>query len=122
MFERKISETLLVFGEPLLKELPEPPPAELLRSTLSVVVTVWNALVLAGPAWKEPGYLEQLRTLSESGYLPGPFSSALETLTRRRVELFSDDVRTVADWDVEPGESGGFMFRCDARIPSSHVA
>lgn len=121
MFERKISETLIVFGEPLLKDLPEPPPAELLRSTLSVVVTVWNALVLAGPAWKEPGYLEQLRTLSESGYLPGPFSTALDTLTRRRVELFSDDVRTVADWSIDSDPEGGFMFRCDAAIPSSHV-
>lgn len=121
-FQRKMSETLIDFGEPLLNALPDPTPIDQLQATVGMIVTVWNALVLASPAWQQPEHIERLRTLAASGYLPGPMKDALESLTRRRSERFGADVRAVADWTLEADGSGGYRFRCDARIPDSHFA
>ena len=57
--KRKISETLLEFGEPVLGLLEEPTVEEF-RAALSIVIVVWNAhgLSMAADDWSV--YLERL--------------------------------------------------------------
>jgi len=39
---RKISETILDFGEPLLSRFDETPPIDVMRKALMTVISVWN--------------------------------------------------------------------------------
>jgi len=45
---RKISETIIEFGEPILQELPENSTKEEFEAAFRIVVTAWNAVVLDG--------------------------------------------------------------------------
>ena len=46
---RKISETIIDFGEPLMGQLDADQPCEVMRSTFEIVIMVWNAHVMAMP-------------------------------------------------------------------------
>ena len=48
---RKISETIVDFGEPLIHQLDTAQPYEVVRSTFEIVVLVWNAHEMAMPRW-----------------------------------------------------------------------
>jgi len=110
----KISETILEFGEPLLSQLDETPPIEVMRQALQIVITVWNAHVLAMPEWGQAGHLESLTKLVDSPTAPPGLVGLIDVLTKRRNERFKNDPRAVGEWTVEPTD-GGFRFRCDAR-------
>jgi hypothetical protein len=113
---RKISETILDFGEPLLSHLDETPPIEVMRKTLMIVVTVWNAHVLAMPIWGERQHLENLtRRLDGPGAMED-IRDTIDALTRRRKERFTDDPRAVGEWAVTLID-GEYRLRCDARLP-----
>jgi len=53
---RKISETILDFGEPVLSQLDAAMPLEVVQSTFQIVITVWNAHVMATPRWGSRGF------------------------------------------------------------------
>ena len=113
---RKISETILDFGEPLLSQLDADAPKDVLESTLTIVITVWNAHVTALPRWGQPQFLADLHTqLSSADALP-ELANAVRTLSQRRLELFASDARAVGEWSLV-GRSGGWSLRCDARAP-----
>ena len=57
---RKISETILDFGEPLLSQLDAALPLDMIQSTFQIVITVWNAHVIAMPRWGQPRFLADL--------------------------------------------------------------
>ncbi len=114
--DSKISATILDFGEPLLACFDELPPVEVLQSLLKIVITVWNAHVLALPIWGSPEGLEQLRTIMCRPDADPLTRAAYEDLSRRRRELFGDDSRAVGEWAIVPRD-GGLVLRCDARLP-----
>lgn len=113
----KISATLLDFGEPLLTLLGDDAAPELWRPTMKIVITVWNAYVLAMPCWGQPSTLEQLKDSIYNGTELYQLKEGFEVLTRRRMEKFADDARAVGEWDFVPNRQGGYNFRCDARVP-----
>jgi hypothetical protein len=114
---RKISETILDFGEPFLSGLSgTPPPTEDMKNAMMIVITIWNALVMAEAPWNAPSHLEGLKqTASQGG--PPFLLDTLNTLTRRRKELFAGDPRAVGNWEFINDASGEPRFRCDARLP-----
>lgn len=116
---RPISDTILDFGEPLLAQLPEPRPADALHNALTIVITVWNAHVMATGAWGRPEHLDELRRLVHAGTAPPAFGRTFELLSQRRAERFADDLRVVGKWSLVPDGPTAHRFRCDARVPST---
>jgi hypothetical protein len=120
VLDRKISETIIDFGQPLFAKLSVPTTVEETRKGLELVVTVWNAHVLAMPVWGEPAYLADLRKAlceEEMDRLLPDLTVVLDQLDRRRAEYFADDFRAVGNWDLIPDGKGGMSFQCDARRP-----
>ena len=57
----KISATILDFGQPLLAPYEDQHlPIEVVRAALELVLTVWNAHVMAMPIWGKPELLAGL--------------------------------------------------------------
>jgi hypothetical protein len=113
---RKISETIIDFGEPLIGQLDPGQPGEVVRSVFEIVIMVWNAHVLEMPEWGQRGLLGDLRRLLGASEMPAPMVEAFEALSRRRAERFAADGRAVGEWDIFH-EAGRWRLRCDARAP-----
>ena len=93
----KISATLVDFGEPLLKQLPPDASLELRHGLVNLIVTQWNAHVMAATRG-QPQPLAQLRDT-----------------------LFVDDPRAIGHWEVRDTGPGEWNIRCDARMPPQGV-
>ncbi len=115
--DRKISETILDFGEPLLSRFDESAPIHVVREAVMIVITVWNAHVMAMPIWGEPGHLENLEAILRAHPEPPGAPPLVDSLSKRRRERFASDPRAVGRWDVVPDAHGGFKLVCDARLP-----
>ena len=116
---RKISETIIDFGAPLIFDLDKDQPIEIVRSVFTIVIMVWNAHVTAMPVWGKPQLLEELGKLLLS---PGAAPQLIDTckeLAARRQQHFADDLRAVGEWNVEFDHAGRVRLHCDARIPPS---
>lgn len=116
---RKISETIIDFGAPLIFDLDKDQPIEIVRSVFTIVIMVWNAHVTAMPVWGQPQLLEQLGKLLLN---PGAAPQLIDTckkLAARRQEHFADDPRAVGEWNVQFDHAGRVRLHCDARIPPS---
>ena len=115
--QRKISETIIDFGAPLIADLDPSQPLEIVRSVFAIVITVWNAHVMAMPVWGKPQLLEQLGELLRS---PGTAAQLIDTcaeLAARRHQHFAQDPRAVGEWSVVIDQAGRVRLHCDARIP-----
>jgi len=112
---RSLEETILEFGAPVLAM--GRGPRERVEEALHVVVTMWNAHVLATSQWKRPSDLAELKDLVYCGRAPDGLIVAFEALSRRRAELFADDVRLVASWELLEDERGRMTVRCQPRLP-----
>lgn len=117
----KISMTILRFGEPLFARFHEIPPVDVLRSLLRIVITVWNAHVLAMPIWGQPQHLENVDRLLCGPDVTPWMAGVVAELSDRRRTRFKNDPRAVGEWTVEPG-TDGLLFRCDARLPQAVLA
>ena len=95
--ERKISETILDFGEPLLSQLDAALPLDMIQSTFQIVITVWNAHVMAMPRWGQPRFLADLHERMRDPQMPPEMVEAFRTLSQRRLERFANDGRAVGD-------------------------
>ena len=114
---RKISETIIDFGAPLISDLDPSQPIEIVRSVFTIVIMVWNAHVMAMPVWGRPQLLEQLGELLRT---PGTAPQLIDTcakLAARRQERFTDDPRAVGEWSVVIDQAGRVRLHCDARVP-----
>jgi hypothetical protein len=119
--ERKISETVIDFGEPLVSELDSGMPIEVIRSVFEMVITVWNAHVTAMPRWGRPQFLADLERRLDDPQMPPEVVAALRTLSSRRsLPRFVSDDRAVGEWSLVGGAEG-WRLRCDAREPSTTV-
>jgi hypothetical protein len=115
---RKISETIVAFGGPIIQQLDPDLPYEVVRSTFEVVILVWNAHVMAMPRWGQPRHLAELHSRLQDPQMPAPMVDAFRELSRRRTERFASDARAVGDWSIAQ-ESGQWRLRCDARTPDA---
>lgn len=116
---RKISETIIDFGAPLIFDLDKDQPIEIVRSVFTIVIMVWNAHVMAMPVWGQPQLLEELGKLLLT---PGAARELIDTcaeLAERRKQHFADDPRAVGEWKVEFDHARRVRLHCDARIPPS---
>ena len=122
--KRKISETLLEFGEPMLGLLEEPTVEEF-RAALSIVIVVWNAHGLSMSATSDRRvYLEKLaeyrQRVAEQG-APATVLAGFDALDASRVTDYADDPRCVGEWDLVPDDAGDFKLKCDARLPGCYA-
>ena len=116
---RNISETILDFGEPLFSQLDPALPLDAVQSIFEVVVTVWNAHVMAMPRWGQPRFLADLHERMQDPQIPPEMVDAMRTLSQRRLERFANDGRAVGEWSLVM-ETGQWRLRCDARVPTDH--
>lgn len=114
---RKISETILDFGQPVIDELDADAPRELWEATLHIVIMVWNAHVTAMPRWGQPRLLAELHERLKAPHVPPELVDAVRALSQRRLERFATDARAVGEWSLV-GKDGSWRLRCDARTPS----
>jgi hypothetical protein len=117
--KRKISETVIDFGAPLLRDLDQAQPIEIARATVSLVITVWNAHVMAMPVWGKPDVLKQLEDVLRAPGTPTEMIAACADLATRRQQHFASDPRAVGEWRVAFDNRGRVRLHCDARVPPS---
>jgi hypothetical protein len=113
---RKISETILDFGEPLFSRMDSTVPLEAAQSIFEMVIAVWNAHVMAMPRWGQPLFLAALHERLQDPQVSPEAIQALRTLSQRRLERFASDGRAVGEWSLTM-EAGQWRLRCDARVP-----
>ena len=113
---RKISETILDFGEPLISQLDAEQPLDVVRSTFEIVIMMWNAHVTAMPRWGQPRFLADLHERIRDPQMPAELVEAIRMLSQRRLERFATDGRAVGEWSLVM-QSGEWRLRCDARAP-----
>ncbi len=116
---RKISETIIDFGAPLIGQLDGNEPPDVVQATFSLVITVWNAHVMAMPVWGQPQVLAQLAQLLRGPAAPPQMTEACHTLALRRRQHFADDVRAVGGWELRRDACGRARLHCEARVPPS---
>ncbi|MGZ5164818.1 MAG: hypothetical protein ACXWIT_30775 [Burkholderiales bacterium] len=117
--KRKISETVIDFGAPLLRELDQQQPIEIVRATFNLVITVWNAHVMAMPVWGKPDVLQQLDDLLRAPGTAPQMIATCANLATRRQQHFASDPRAVGEWRVAFDNQGRARLHCDARVPPS---
>lgn len=109
---RKISETILEFGNPILEELPEHASKEEMEAAMLLIVSAWNAVVLDD--WKKTREYEKafLKALMP---IPKEFESIPRKLIKRKKRRYSSDPRAVGNyWVIE--KNGELVFRAEARL------
>ena len=74
---RKISETILDFGEPLLSQLDAALPLNTIQSVFKIVITVWNTHVMATPRWGQPRFLADLHDQMRDPQMPPEMVEAM---------------------------------------------
>lgn len=117
--KRKISETIIDFGAPLLRDLDQAQPIEIVRATFNLVITVWNAHVMAMPVWGKPDVLKQLKDVLRAPGTPSEMIAACADLATRRQQHFASDPRAIGEWRVAFDNRGRVRLHCDARVAPS---
>lgn len=121
MSTRKISETLLDFGLPVLGELDGDESRAVWEAAVEFVIGVWDAHVFATAAWGRPDFLERLRqTMREPG-TPPEMVSAFKVLSHRWADKFVGETRAVGEWKLR-GAPRQWSLWCDARGPGAGPA
>ncbi|CAB3803948.1 hypothetical protein LMG28688_05876 [Paraburkholderia caffeinitolerans] len=114
--ERKISGTILDFGEPLLSEaITEDTPIAAVPEINRLVVLVWNAHVTASPRWGDPGHLQMLQKMTASPQMPSQARAWIGKLSHRWREKFSDARYCAGEWHVKIRHDDTLSFYCDPR-------
>lgn len=111
---RKISETLLDFAEPLLESLGKRPSPDIVESTLKVAWAVWNAVVMEQTTG-EGSILVALR--HQVGGDPMTRSIFEELIERKRsTPGFAADHRIMGELKMVK-RNGEWSLRLEARTP-----
>ncbi|CAM4173783.1 hypothetical protein COSO111634_34310 [Corallococcus soli] len=112
----KISETLLEYAAPVIAQMP--PDASRRQEVLEVIITVWNALVVA--QWGQEDLLPGLYRRLEA--LPQPSRTAMhaivDALVERKRQHFQDDLRAVGRWELRVKADGELSLWAEARGPA----
>jgi hypothetical protein len=117
----KISATIIDFGAPLLEQLGADQPLSVVRSAFNIIITVWNAHVMAMPMWNAPHFLAHLEALLNTPDAEPGMLRAYDALAARRRERFANDPRAVGEWNVGFDANGRLRLHCDARVPPAFM-
>ncbi|MDC0434778.1 hypothetical protein OAM69_03955 [bacterium] len=107
----KISETLLLFGEPLLSQLDNDYGKEELEHCMRIVISAWNAVNL-DEIQSTNKWTESLLEHARGG--PVELVDILSGLVHRKKTMFKDDLRGVGEHWVKL-KRGEIVFSCEAR-------
>ena len=108
----KISHTILEFGKSLILALPSDHSKEELEATMTIVVTVWNAVVM--DSWDKGNRFES-ELISSMQSAPSEAIIEVNRLIKRKKKKFFSDPRAVGNhWIRE--SNGELLFGCDARL------
>ena len=97
------------------------PSLALIRSALDIVITVWNAHVMATEAWGHPEHLVDLQRLALDASATEGTLATLAVLSTRRQE-FAEDIRVVSKWELTLDDLGQHRFDCTGRLPDPDKA
>ncbi len=122
---REIGITLADFGQPLFCGLGTDTSVASARAALDVVVYVWNAHVLAMPAWGQPWHLDRLQRLTGAGAgteAAAGMDAAADTVgllgERRAGPRFRDDPRAIGGAAIDRcGDT--WVVTCNSVLPRS---
>jgi hypothetical protein len=108
----KISQTILEFGDPVILQLPGDHTKEEFESAITIVITVWNVVVM--DEWDKSNKFEtELLSATESA--PKKAKIEIKRLLKRKKEKYSSDPRAVGNhWIREQNDQ--FIFGCEARL------
>lgn len=116
--ERDLAELVLELAAPLLADLGASPPIEAARRTLDVVITFWNAQVLASKLWERPR-LKDLNELKKR--MRGRNASREDAITfdllASRWRKHAAEPRLVESWVYENDDSGTPRLTCTVCLP-----
>jgi len=114
---RKISETILDFGNSVLQSLPEDASKKQFEAAARVIVCAWNAVVL--DTWHKTNQNEKtlLATLANE---PKEMQLIMKRLLKRKKNKFSSDPRAVGHYEIIHRD-GEFIFRAEARGDIEHM-
>lgn len=120
---RKISETILDFGEPLLGQTRGAIPLDEARPALEIVIMIWNAHVMAMPVWGDTRPLEALADLVYQSGTPAEVMTGFEVLSARR-SITSTTIRVRSGTGRSSPTDGaassfGAMRACRRRSPDA---
>ncbi len=113
---RKISETLIEFAQPILAIIDSQTTEERIRMGLSIAVGVWNVYVFDA-ANENDRFRQMLKQCVGSQWETNPL---LRKLVERRTQLFRDDMRLIGDFKVR-FDGSELRIWAEARDPFSNT-
>jgi hypothetical protein len=111
--DRKISDTLLQFAEPLLDGGGPDANEAQMKQSLMIAWTVWNAVVYADVVANN----QPLKSLRASTERDPQIKSLTEQMIDRKRTLFGDDQRLIGEYELYR-KGGELRLRAEARSPS----
>ncbi len=111
--ERKISETLIDFAEPIIKMIDKNTTQEQIKQGFVLAVTVWNSLVFE-VVKNDTSYVEKLRD-SISGMDDKEGVVMMEELIIRKRKMFNNDLRAIGDYSITYSD-GNLNVKAEARL------
>lgn len=114
---RKISEVILEFGDPLLEELSEDHDKIELEGMLRLIILTWNAVTLDQWHKTRNNEDELLKALREA---PAGFQTITKKLIKRKKRKYSSDPRAVGNYSVVEKDDG-YSLRAEAKLSVEHV-
>jgi hypothetical protein len=114
----KISETLLEYAAPLLAQMPPGASLQQQQAFFQVVITVWNALVVAqrGKENLVPDVYRRLEAMPQPGRTV--MLAMVDVLVDRKRQHFANDLRAVGRWELRVKANGELSLWAEARGPS----
>lgn len=119
MSERKISETLLDFAQPLLACVPENLPPQRLEEYLRLPITIWNAVIL-DELGTMPGAVAQVRSRVERSGNAIQMAT-FDSMVERKRTCFGRDHRLIGRHWVRVDPDGTFHIQAEARLSRSRA-
>lgn len=111
-YDDSLPDTILDFGQDLLAALPEGYTMADIKSSVNIIITVWNAVVI--DVWEsgntcEAELLTLLKLESED------IQEEIKSLIEKKKTDFGEDLRGVGNYEVSENEDGSFVLSCEAR-------
>jgi hypothetical protein len=114
---RKISETIIDFGMPLLSQFEGDEPTQMVQEMFKIIICIWNVHAMAMPVWGKPETTPMLRTIMDSLETPAPLRPIVAELIGPRPPRFAQDPRAVGEWHLKLNKAGETSLHCEAHVP-----
>ena len=108
----KMSHTILEFGKGLINELPSEHSKAELEAALSLIIAVWNAVVIDSNNKNNEFEHNLLQTLKNE---PKKFQLIVKRLIKRKKNKFNHDPRLAGENWVKESKDG-YTFVCESRL------